>query len=81
MAKRPRSDISYVSLVAVDGTVYNAGTEVGASVEIMGDALTALEASAVSLAAIETATGTAADAAGDPTVIGLLKQIVINTTP
>ena len=26
-------------------------------------------------------TGTAADAAGDPTIIGLLKQIEINTRP
>ncbi|MFA6959950.1 MAG: hypothetical protein WC205_04265 [Opitutaceae bacterium] len=33
------------------------------------------------LTALNTATGTATDAAGDPTVIGLLKQIVINTTP
>lgn len=88
MASRPRTDITYVTLVAEDGTVYEAGTDVASSVQIMGDALTALEASATDLAAIEvlltdlnTAIGTAADAAGDPTVIGLLKQIMANTTP
>lgn len=32
-------------------------------------------------AAMATAIGTAADAAGDPTVIGLLKQIMANTDP
>lgn len=57
-----------------DGSPYMAGTEVGSSVEITGDALTALQA-------IATAIGTGADAAGDPTVIGQLKQIAANTTP
>jgi len=33
------------------------------------------------LTALNTSIGTGADGAGDPTVIGLLKQIAINTTP
>jgi hypothetical protein len=60
---------------------YVMGEGIASSVTISGDALTAMEASATSLAAIATAIGVAGDAAGDPTVIGLLKQIAENTTP
>lgn len=82
-----QANIRFTQLVH-EGEPYAAGTEVGSSVEIMGDALTALEASATSLAAIETlltaidtAIGAAADVAGANTVIGQLKQIAENTTP
>ncbi len=68
-----QGSIRFVQLVA-DGEPYQAGTAVASSVALSGAALTAVQATA-------TALGTAADAAGDPTVIGLLKQIAENTTP
>lgn len=51
-------------------------------VEVVGGTGSVTDESALAqLEALNTAIGTAADEAGDPTVIGLLKQIAANTTP
>lgn len=47
----------------------------------MQDILTGVTATNTKLDTLQAAIGDAADAAGDPTVIGLLKQIAENTTP
>lgn len=82
----PQSKRQFVVLLTPAGTPYQAGTDVASSVEISGDALTALETIATNSATIVTrlntlitAVGAAGDAVGANTVIGQLKQIAANT--
>ncbi len=64
-----------------DGAAYMAGTDVASSVQITGDALTAMQTCATKLTALLVSIGAAGDAVGANTVIGQLKQIAENTTP
>lgn len=73
MADIPRSLWQFFIQLDENGDFATPGS-VSGDVGITGDALTALQA-------IATGIGAPADVAGANTVIGQLKQIVINTTP